>query len=155
MKQYKSQLSDYRKKHYTGLYGSWYAMKQRCSNPNNRSYKNYGGRGITFEKSWESFANFKNDMGDSYKKGLTIERIDNNQNYSFSNCRWATRKEQCNNKRSNIVITFKGETRPISIWAEKLGIDFGTLRSRFYRGMSVEQILKSDLYRPAKLLNKI
>ena len=149
---YTSNLKSYRKKHYTGLYGSWYAMKQRCGNPNNLSYKNYGGRGVSYPDKWESFTGFKQDMGESYKKGLTLERIDNNQNYSINNCRWATRKEQANNKRSNIVLTFKGETYPLAIWAEKLSMKFDTLRSRFYRGMKTEEIL-TGLYRPAKLLS--
>ena len=152
-KQSKSQLTDYRKKHYTGLYGSWYAMKQRCGNSNNLSYKNYGGRGISYPENWESFTGFQEDMGDTYKKGLTLEREDNNQNYSASNCRWATRKEQNNNKRSNIVLTLNGETRPLALWAEKLGIDFGTLRSRYYRGMSVERILEPSFYRDPYLAN--
>ena len=148
---YNSQLKNYRKAHYTGLYSSWYAMKQRCGNTNNLSYKNYGGRGISYPKNWESFEGFKADMGDSYKRGLTIERIDNNQNYSTSNCRWATRKEQNNNKRSNIVLTLGVETYPLAIWSEKLNMNFGTLRSRFYRGMKTEDILRG-LYRPAKLI---
>lgn len=150
---FKSNQSDYRKKHYTGIYSSWYAMKQRCGNPNNLSYKNSGGRGISYPESWDSFENFKKDMGSSYKKGLTLDRIDNNKNYSSSNCRWSTRKEQGNNKRSNIVLTFKGETRPLALWAEKLGIDFNTIRSRFYRGMNVKDVLRANLYRPAKLGN--
>ena len=148
---YNSQLKSYRKLHYTGLYSSWYAMKQRCGNTNNLSYKNYGGRGISYPKNWESFEGFKTDMGDSYKKGLTLERIDNNQNYSVFNCRWATRKEQANNKRSNIVLTLGVETYPLAIWSEKLGMKFDTLRSRFYRGMKTEEILRG-LYRPAKLI---
>ena len=142
-----SQLKNYR----TGLYSSWYAMKQRCGNRNNVSYKNYGGRGISYPDKWESFQGFKQDMGDSYKRGLTLERTDNNQNYSASNCRWATRKEQNNNKRSNIVLTFRGETYPLAIWSEKLSMNFDTLRSRFYRGMKTEEILRG-LYRPAKLI---
>lgn len=147
----KSFTKKYNREKYTGLYGSWYAMKQRCGNPNNLSYKNYGARGITYPESWESFEGFKKDMGTSYKKGLTLERIDNSKSYSIDNCRWATRKEQANNKRSNIVLSFKGQSMPLAIWAEKLGVYFGTVRSRFYRGMSVEEILKPSLYRPAKL----
>lgn len=136
-----SRSLEYRKEHYTGLYGSWYAMKQRCSNPKNLAYKNYGGRGITYPKKWEKFEGFKEDMGDSYKKGLTLERTNNNENYSKENCRWATRKEQGNNKRSNIVITFNGKTLTLSLWAEKIGLDFGTVRSRWYRGKVIKEIL--------------
>lgn len=149
---YKSNLKSYRRKHYTGLYGSWYAMKQRCGNSNHASYRNYGGRGISYPEEWNLFENFRRDMGRSYKRGLTLERIDNNQNYSLENCRWATRKEQNNNKRSNVVLTFKSETYPLAVWSEKLGMKFATLRSRFYRGMKTEEILRG-LYRPAKLLS--
>lgn len=150
-----SLTSEYRKKHYTGLYGSWYAMKQRCLNANNHAYKNYGGRGITFQESWSSFKSFREDMGNGYKKGLTIERIDNSQGYSKMNCRWATRKEQANNKRSNIILSYKGKKLPLALWANEIGVDFGTIRSRFYRGMKIEEVLKSSLYRPAKLLQGI
>lgn len=151
-----SQTKEYRKKHYTGIYGSWYAMKQRCDNQNNLSYKNYGGRGISYPESWRSFEVFRQDMGDSYKKGLTLDRIDNNQDYSITNCRWATRQEQAENKRCNIVVKYAGQKRTLLEWWKYLGmeISYGTLRSRFYRGMSPKEILEqSGLYRPAKLFD--
>ena len=136
---------------YTGIYASWYAMKQRCGNPNNLSYKNYGGRGITYPKKWESFVGFQEDMSNGYQKGLTLERIDNSKGYSKQNCRWVTRKENNNNKRSNIVLEFQGKKMTLAYWAEHLGIKFGTLRARYYSGMSKAEILKGELYRPAKL----
>ena len=152
--QYKSNLKSYRQKHYTGLYGSWYAMKQRCDNSNNLSYKNYGGRGISYPESWKSFEGFRLDMGSSYKKRLTLDRIDNNSDYSFDNCRWATRQEQAENKRCNIVVEYAGQKRTLLEWWKylKMDISYNTLRNRFYTGMSPEAILeKTDLYRPAKL----
>lgn len=142
-------IKKYDRKKYTGIYGSWYAMKQRCSNPNNMSYQNYGGRGISYPAQWETFNGFKADMGAGYKNGLFLERIDNNQSYSKENCKWATRKENNNNKRSNIVLEFNGQKMTIAYWAKHLGINFGTLRSRFYRGMKVADVLNSKLYRPA------
>lgn len=147
MKKYvtKYNTPEYRKK-YTGIYGSWYAMKQRCGNLNNKQYKDYGGRGISYPQEWNLFENFKRDIGESYLKGLTIDRVDNSKNYSIENCRWATRKEQNNNKRSNIVLTFNGETHALAIWAEILGTSFDRLRSRFYRGMTVEKILSYHKY---------
>lgn len=153
MKKYsrKYNTPEYRKK-YTGIYGSWYAMKQRCGNPNHKAYKNYGERGISYDPNWESFTNFKKDMYLGYQRGLTLERIDNNKGYFKKNCKWANRKAQANNKRTNIVLSFQGKTLPLAIWAEHLNLNFGTLRSRFYRGMSVEEILKPNLYRPSKLL---
>lgn len=147
MKKYaiKYNTPEYRKK-YTGIYGSWYAMKQRCTNSNNKQYADYGGRGISYPKTWEVFANFKADMEEGYKKGLTIERIDNSQGYSKENCRWATRKDQNNNKRSNIVLTYEGKTLPLAVWAEVLGMKFDVIRSRWYRGWTVDKILSTNKF---------
>lgn len=87
-----------------GMYGTkinkvWNSMRDRCNNPKHPYYNRYGGRGIVVCERWNEFINFYNDMHATYKEGLELDRINNDGNYEPSNCRWTTRKEQCNNKR--------------------------------------------------------
>jgi hypothetical protein len=85
----------------TPTYGSWFAMKQRCNNPNNNRYIYYGALGVTVDTNWNTFINFHNDMGDR-PMGKTLDRIDPTGDYTKDNCRWATSVEQRNNRRMNL-----------------------------------------------------
>lgn len=97
-------------------------MWQRCSNPKHQAYTDYGGRGITVDPAWRLYSQFLADMGER-PKGLTLERKDNNKGYSKTNCKWATWKEQQNNRRSTVMLTHNGKTQSVTQWAEELGWD--------------------------------
>lgn len=123
-------------------YRSWQCIRQRCYNPNHHNYKLYGARGIVVCDSWrDSFESFFEDMGYAPSKNHTIDRIEVNGNYEKSNCRWATMKEQSNNKRNNTYLTFKGETLTQKQWCERLGLKESTVHNRLLDGMSVEEAL--------------
>jgi hypothetical protein len=126
----------------TSIYNIWCSMKGRCNNKNLKLYKWYGARGIKVCKKWEKFENFYSDIGKSYKKGLTLERIDNHKGYSKENCKWATYKEQANNTRRNLLITYKNKTLNFRQWCTKLGLieKEKTLFARYRRyGWSIEK----------------
>ena len=97
----------------TKLYSRWTNMKDRCNNPHNISYPNYGGRGIQVCEEWQHDfqAFFDWAMANGYREDLTLDRINNDGNYEPSNCRWATKLEQGANKRNNIHVTINGEDK--------------------------------------------
>jgi hypothetical protein len=105
-------------------------MKARCNNSNNRNFANYGGRGIQVCKEWEnSFAKFIEDMGPC-PKGYSIERKDNSLGYYPENCIWASCKTQSLNRRSNIVVTYKGTKYPLKALCELLDLNYKTVFAR-------------------------
>lgn len=126
----------------TKTFKTWSGMKLRCLNKNDKGYKNYGGRGITICKRWMKFENFYKDMGER-PKNKSLDRIDNNGNYSKENCRWANSKQQNNNKRSNHLLTYNGKTQNLKQWSEELGIKNDVIRMRLKSGWSVKRALLS------------
>lgn len=118
-------------------YNAWAAMIQRCHNPNNPNFKNYGGRGISVSDRWRAgFSNFLHDMGVKPSSRHTLERVNNNEGYCAENCMWVTRKEQQKNTRSNRWITINGQRKTESDWAREKGIHSTTISHRIARGMS-------------------
>ena len=114
------------------LYSIWKGIRKRCNNPKAKEFPLYGGRGITVDIRWNSFDNFLADMEEEYREGLWIDRINNDLGYSKENCRWATPKQQQNNRRNNVRIEYKGEKHTLVEWAKKLNINHSTLAMRFY-----------------------
>lgn len=139
------------------LYKEYYQIRGRCYNKNKDNYKYYGGRGITMCDEWlKDFENFYNwAINNGYKKGLSIDRINNNGNYEPSNCRWTTHKEQCNNRNSNVVITFNNKTQNLTQWAMELNMPYNTLYSRInYYGWSIEKAFTKTLRKKVKKCEK-
>jgi len=122
-------------------------MKNRCGNPKDKDYKNYGARGICICPEWFDFDAFYNwAMSSGYKDDLSIDRINNDGLYSPQNCRWATVKEQSNNRRSNVVLCYKGETKTISEWSVNSGIPYGALHRRIcVYGWPIEKALETPV----------
>src|SRR6185369_9110416 len=111
------------------IYVAWCMLRQRCDNPANQ-YVALLYKDITYEKRWNSFANFYEDMSAGWEHGLSIDRIDNSKGYSKANCRWATPKQQANNTRRNRKLTKNGVTKTLAQWSEYLGVKSSTIRMR-------------------------
>lgn len=126
----------------------WTGILTRCYNKNAKAFKNYGGRGIVMCDQWrDSFERFLADMGIRPSLGHSIERRNNDGIYEPSNCYWATRSEQANNKRNNLNISIDGVTKTASQWASELGLS----RAALYQRIRYHPKLKSktsELMRP-------
>ncbi len=132
------------------IYNLYYSMRGRCYNPDSISYKKYGAKGIAVCDEWlgqNGFVNFYNwAMSNGYAENLTLDRIDGTKGYSPDNCRWATYKEQANNTKATVFLTYKGETKPASEWAEITGISQSAITGRKRKGWSDEECIEIPPY---------
>lgn len=129
----------------TPIHTVWLGMRERCFNLKHVSYHRYGGRGITVCQRWDEFPNFYADMSPTYQKGLTLDRINNNRDYTPENCRWVPRNVQANNKSSSRLITYQEEPHTEAEWARILNIKRSTLQRRLNSGWPFERILAEDV----------
>lgn len=128
-------------------YMIWINIKRRCLDPKNRQWPSYGGRGITLCQEWiNSFEAFIDDMGRRPSLKHSIDRKDNDKGYFKDNCRWATQKEQCRNKRNNAMVTYKGQTMTITDLEEMVGAKTRYIYDRHFRyGWSIEEAVETPL----------
>lgn len=125
---------------------SWKSMLNRCQNPKNNQYKNYGARGITVCREWLNFSQFLKDMGER-PKGTTLGRKDNDGNYEPLNCEWQGGKEQRHNSRQRLHYMTVGDvTMCLADWCRKLGLRENKVRYRLDHGWPVEKALSTDRY---------
>ena len=136
----------------TKIYRTYHNIKARCNNNKSLSFKWYGGKGIKVE--WNSFEEFKKDMYDSYKshmkkngvKNTTIERINSKKNYCKENCRWATMKEQQNNRTNNHLLYFNNKYLNISEWSKITGLGYHVIHGRITKyGWSIKRALTTPI----------
>lgn len=130
----------------TKLYKVWAAVKQRCTNPKNKAYKNYGGRGIKLCDEWLEYEPFEKwAFENGYAEGLQLDRIDNNGSYSPDNCRFVSTVENSHNKRNNVWITIDGKTALAVDWAKEVGVDVEVIRKRLRKGWTPKEAVFAPL----------
>lgn len=127
----------------TKTYRVWDSMLQRTTNPSDKGWENYGGRGIKVCKSWRNFENFLEDMGEA-PPGLQLDRKDNDLGYYKENYRWVTPKKNASNKRNTIFVDFKGQKVSFSEAVELSGIKYPTLQYRYRKGLRGEELFKTS-----------
>lgn len=130
----------------TRLYVIWCHMTERCENKHSERYPYYGGRGIQVCEEWKDFVVFRDwVLANGYSPSLTIDRINNDGDYEPNNCKWSTMKDQCNNRRTNHLLTYNGKTQSITRWAEEIGMNPGTLKYRIYLGWSTKEAIETPI----------
>lgn len=137
---------DCRKTKHAPEFDVWVSMRERCGNPKDVSYHRYGGRGIKVCKEWqESYPSFLAHVGRRPSSEHSIERINNDGDYEPNNVRWATKVEQCNNRRTNHFLEFNGKRLTLAQWQREVGIHSLTIRRRIVSGWSVEKALTTPV----------
>lgn len=134
----------------TAIFHVWLTMKQRCNNPNSKSFNQYGARGISVCKEWEDdFSSFYEwSIANGYKENLTIDRIDNDGNYEPSNCRWVDHFVQANNKRNNVFYEINGEKKTLAQWCREYGMDYSVVSQRIHKlNYDIERALTTPIKR--------
>lgn len=139
------------------IYRRWQHMIQRCHNPNDQDYGRYGAKGVYVCDRWRfgeagvsGFVLFMQDIGNYARRNLTLDRIDNSKGYEPGNVRWATAKEQANNRSSTRLLTIDGDTRPLSEWSAMYNVGSKTILHRLKRGMSHAEAITTPLHRTTK-----
>lgn len=126
----------------TKEYHAWTDIKYRCFNPKHPRAKDYGGRGISMCPEWkENFTVFFAYVGPAPSPAHALDRIDNDKGYEPGNVRWVTVSENNNNRRNNLTLTYKGETKTAAQWAKELGVESKIIRNRVHSGWTVEDTL--------------
>lgn len=121
----------------------WRSMLDRCRLPTHQAWKNYGARGISVCESWQEFSNFWADMGPTYAEGLTLDRVDNDGNYTPENCRWTTRKQQARNTRLNTMLDTPWGRMTVAEAAERSGLNYTTLLYRVEQGVAAPHLFSA------------
>lgn len=135
----------------TRIYRIWGNMVNRCTNKNNPVYDRYGGRGICVCDEWRAFTTFYDwTTHNGYNEELTIDRIDNNDGYNPENCRWVGLVEQENNKRNNVIVTYKDNDYTLSELGRKYNIPYKVLHNRIRLGWSVERAVEQPIRKMSK-----
>lgn len=129
------------------LYSTWQSMMRRCYDPKDKFYYCYGARDIKVCQRWHDVKNFCEDMELILTKGLSLERIKNDGEYSPSNCTGATTKQQARNKRTNRRITHNGQTKCLADWASELNLPVVTLHHRLKSGWPIDRVMTSNDHR--------
>lgn len=125
------------------LYKTWHSMIHRCHNQNHRAYKLYGNRGIYVCDSWHDPRIFISDMFPSWRKGLSLDRINNDGPYSQANCRWASMETQSNNRTTSHILSNNGKAMTISEWSAETNLSENCIRKRIYRGWAPARALST------------